>query len=102
MTPEQRYLFDVRGFLHLKGVLSAEELEECREATARYIDTPDEELPPGFEHKGWLHSHGFAFDKCLERLPLHPGIFCRLLVINIVPHIQQVCGGYLPILCNHQ
>ena len=75
MTPEQRYLFDVRGFLHLKDVLDAEELEECQEATARYINTPDGELPPGFEHKGWLHSHGFAFDKCLERLPLHPGIF---------------------------
>ncbi len=75
MTPEQKYLFDVRGYLHLKGVLIAEELESCREATARYMDTPDEDLPPGFEHKGWLHEHGFAFDKCLERLPLHPGIF---------------------------
>ena len=75
MTPEQRYLFDVRGYLHLKGVLSVEELESCREATARYIDAPDADLLPGFEHQGWLHSHGFAFDKCLEKLPLHPGIF---------------------------
>lgn len=75
MTPEQRYLFDVRGYLHLKSVLNPEELEECRSATTRYIDTPDDELSPGFEHKGWLHAHGFAFDKCLERLPLHPGIF---------------------------
>ena len=71
MTPEQRYLFDVTGYLHLENVLTGDTLQETQEAIDRYIKTPEDELPPGFEIRG-LHQHGFAFDKCLEALTLHP------------------------------
>lgn len=63
MTPQQRYLFDVAGYLHLKGVLGPEELKAGREATQRYIDTPNDAVPAGFSVDGKRHLHGFAFDK---------------------------------------
>ena len=72
MTPEQRYLFDTSGYLHLRNVLSPEEVQKAWEATERYRTTPAEELPPGFEFAGKGHKHGFAFDKALEALTMHP------------------------------
>ena len=72
MTPEQRYMFDLTGYLHLEKVLSDTELENAQAATRRYMDTADEDLPPGFERDGKRHVHGFAFDKCLEALTMHP------------------------------
>lgn len=73
MTPEQRYLFDVQGFLHLKGVLAPSEVAAARAAAERYMETPSEDLPPGFSVEGRLHKHGFAFDPALQALTLHPG-----------------------------
>ena len=70
MTPKQRYLFDVTGYLHLENVITGDALAEAAEAVDRYITTPPDELPPGFEQQG-LHQHGFAFDKSLERLTVH-------------------------------
>ena len=49
MTPEQRYLFDVTGYLHLKNALTDEELKAAQAAANEYINTPTEELPPGFD-----------------------------------------------------
>lgn len=73
MTPEQRYLFDLTGYLHLENVLSEEELHNCREASNRYINTPPEELPPDFGTTDRrLYQNGFAFDKVLEALVFHP------------------------------
>ena len=71
MTPEQRYLFDVTGYLHLKNVVTGEALQKTQEAVDRYIQTPPEDFPPGFELQE-LYQHGFAFDKSLEALTLHP------------------------------
>ena len=77
MTPEQHYLFDLTGYLHLEKVLEGEELSRTQEAAERYIATPPEELPPGFgfdserNHFGW-YFHAFAFDKALEALVMHP------------------------------
>ena len=48
MTPEQRYLFDVQGFLHLKGAIAPDEVQRARAAAERYCSTAPEELPPGF------------------------------------------------------
>ena len=74
MTPEQRYLFDLTGYLHLENVLSEVELSKCQEATDRYINTPADELPPDFgTEDGRLCANGFAFDKALEALVFHPG-----------------------------
>ena len=79
MTPEQRYFFDLSGYLHVESALSADELKQAQEAADRYITSTPEELPPGFsieyaEGPRHLdgHAHGFAFDKALERLTMHP------------------------------
>ena len=75
MTPDQRYLFDVFGYLHIENALSPDELKACQDATERYIQTPVERLPPGFGVDGVRYIHGFAFDKCLEALTRHPSIW---------------------------
>jgi len=75
MTPEQRYLFDVFGYLHIENALSPAELQACQTATQRYIDTPPDKLPPGFGVDGKRYLHGFAFDRCLEALTRHPLIW---------------------------
>ena len=72
MTPEQRYFLDASGFLHLEGVLTGDALGAAQRAVDRYVDTPPEDLPPGFERSGDGGSHGFAFDKALEALVFHP------------------------------
>ena len=63
MTPKQRYLFGLNGYLHIKGVLSDEELGKTQEAVERCVQTPPDELS---------HGRNFAFDKSLEALTLHP------------------------------
>ena len=72
MTAEQRYLFDLHGYLHLRNVLSAEELAAARAAAERYVDSPPDQLPEGFRVDGRRYEHGFAFDRALERLTMHP------------------------------
>ena len=72
MTAEQRYLFDLHGYLHLRNVLSADELAAARAAAERYVDSPPDELPEGFRVDGRRYEHGFAFDPALERLTMHP------------------------------
>ena len=74
MTPKQRYLFDVTGYLHLENVITSDALAEAAEAVDRYITTPADKLPSGFEQKG-LHQHGFAFDKSLESLTMHTALW---------------------------
>ena len=63
MTPTQRYLFDLNGYLHLKNVLSGTELKEAQDAVERYIKIPPDQLP---------HGWNFSFDKSLEALTMHP------------------------------
>jgi ectoine hydroxylase-related dioxygenase (phytanoyl-CoA dioxygenase family) len=77
VTPEQRYLFDVSGYLHIKNALSDEELANAQAAADRYATVPLEELPPGFEpdRKQGGYPHGFAFDKALESLVFHPSLW---------------------------
>ena len=72
MTPKQRYLFDLTGYLHLKNVLSGEELRRAQDAVERCVQTPPEALPPGISYGGGGYSNGFSFDKSLETLTLHP------------------------------
>ena len=73
MTPEQRYLFDLTGYLHLKNVLTGETLRKCQEAVESYINTPEEQLPEDFGTKnGRMYENGFAWAKCLEALVFHP------------------------------
>ena len=72
MTPKQRYLFDLTGYIHLKNVLSDEELQNAQDAVTRCVQTPQDELPPGISYGGGGYSNGFSFDKSLEALTLHP------------------------------
>ena len=75
MTPEQRYVFDATGYLHLRRVISGDELQEAQDAADRYINTSHDEIPDGFHymHTPVFHHHsrGFAYDKALERLLTH-------------------------------
>ena len=77
MTPEQRYLFDLHGYLHIPNLLSDSELAAARAAVDRYIATPDDHLPEGFSRSedGKNYAHGFAFDKALEAITLHPSLW---------------------------
>ena len=92
MTPKQRYLFDVTGYLHLENVITGDALAEAAKAVDRYITTPPDELPPGFEQKG-LHQHGFAFDKSLERLTMHTALWPIIKEINGQP--AAVCQRFV-------
>ena len=89
MTPEQRYFFDLTGYLHLKGVLQGEELQKVQAAAQRYIDTPPDQAPEGFEinlerqHFNW-YLYAFAFDKALEALTMHPQTW---------PILKELTGG---------
>lgn len=70
MTLEQRYLFDVTGYLHIKGAVKGDALKAAQEAVDRYIHMPLDERPDGFTTrprglepgKGGRYEHGFAFD----------------------------------------
>ncbi|MCE2401527.1 phytanoyl-CoA dioxygenase family protein [Candidatus Poribacteria bacterium] len=72
MTPKQRYLFDLTGYIHLKNVLSEVELKNAQDAVERCVQTPVDELPPGISYGGGGFSNGFSYDKSLEALTLHP------------------------------
>ena len=72
MTPEQRYLLDLQGYLHLPGALSGAELTAAQDAVQRMQQTPPDKLPPGIDRRGLNFSNGFSFDPALERLALHP------------------------------
>ena len=83
MTPEQRYLFDVTGYLHIEGAVTGDALKEAQEAVDRYIHTPLDERPEEFTTrprdlepgKGGRYEHGFAFDRSLEAMTVHPAIW---------------------------
>ena len=63
MNAEQRYLFDLFGFLHLKAALTPRQLVAASEAANRYIDGAAEDRPPEFTANGKGHAHGFAYDR---------------------------------------
>ena len=88
MTPEQRYLFDITGYLHIEGAIIGDDLKKAQEAATRYIYCPPDERPPGFSPRGDTippeelgnrplirYQHGFAFDKSLEAITMHPAIW---------------------------
>ena len=57
MDDESRFLLDLNGYLHLRGVLGPRELAACRAAVDRYVDlcaalaegtAPPDSMPEGF------------------------------------------------------
>ena len=93
MTSEQRYFLDLTGYLHLKNVLNAEELHNAQEAADRYIHTPLDALPAGFEADQGNYTHGFAFDKALELLAMHPTTWP--IIKELTNDKPQLVGGSL-------
>jgi len=88
MTPEQRYLFDMTGYLHIEGAVTGENLKDVQEVANQYIYCHPNDRPPGFGPRGEelsveelgnrpliRYQHGFAFDRCLEALTTHPAIW---------------------------
>lgn len=83
MTQKQRYLFDVTGYLHIKNAVTGEALKAAQEAVDRYIHMPLNERLEGFTTrprdlepgKGGRYEHGFAFDRSLEAMTVHPAIW---------------------------
>ena len=100
MTPEQRYFFDLTGYVHLRGALSEDELKPAQKAADRYINMSPEEWPPEFG--GDLNrsdliglQHGFAFDKSLEVLARHPAIWpIHMELTNSRPRLNGGTLGY--------
>ena len=70
MNAQQRYLFDLTGYLHLPAVLATGQLKKARAAAAQYFRTPAEELPAGMglEIDRRRYTNSFAFHKDLEAL----------------------------------
>ena len=97
MTPEQRYLLDTTGYLHIKNPLSPEELNRAQEAADQQINTPPEDLPPGFYDTPTETHHkfrrAFAFDKALEHLTMHPAIWG--IVKELTGNKPCLSRGYL-------
>ena len=98
MTPDQRYFFDLTGYLHLRDVLSPEELAPAQAAADRYINMPPEEWPPEFgadlERRDITgYQHGFAFDKSLEVLTRHPTTWPILM--ELTDRRPRFTGGTL-------
>ena len=90
MTPEQRYLLDLNGYLHLQNVLSPRELAACRAAADRHIDLclavssgdADPAVIENFgngakpgEDGGNGYGNGYAWEKSLEQLLFHPRLW---------------------------
>jgi hypothetical protein len=87
MTPEQRYLLDLAGCVHLPQVLTADELGAAQAAADRYISMAPDDWPEGFgadlERRDLTaYRHGFAFDPALEVLTRHPGTWPILMELT--------------------
>ena len=45
MTEEQKYLFDLQGYIVLKDVVPLSVVEECNKSLDRFEDMPPEDFP---------------------------------------------------------
>ena len=64
MTTEQRYLFDVTGYLHLRKAISEKDLALAQQAANNYINSSQDDLSSDFgSTDGRLYENGFAFHK---------------------------------------
>ena len=102
MTPEQRYVLDTTGYLHLKNVLSSEELQRAQEAAERLIHTPPDDLPVGIHKQGGRsagrqdkYRRGVTFDRALEHLTMHPATW--RIIKELTENKPCLCRGNLMI-----
>ena len=47
MNAKQKYFFDLTGYLHLKNVLTTDELSNAQAAINRLLKMSSDKLPPG-------------------------------------------------------
>ena len=101
LTAQQRYLFDLRGFLILRNIIPSDELTAAKEAISA-------NLHKFHERKGALRNsrlEAFQGDHVRGRLDCgtmlhwdkpHCEVFRRLLVIpQVIPVLNELCGkGY--------
>ena len=98
MTPEQRYWFDLTGYLHLQQVLQDEELARAQEAVDRYLGTPPENLPEGYRIFEKEYHHAIGFDPALDALAVHPKTWP--IVRELTNGRPQMSGS--GVICNRQ
>ena len=76
MTPKQKYLLDLNGYLHIPAVLTSNQLKTAQLAVDRCINTPEEKLTT---------SRNFAREDCgwqTRRYLVKNGqIFCNDIVV---------------------
>ena len=89
-----------RRYLHLRGVLTGDDLTAARDAVVTYAEADPSQLPPPFdrirrENDADVYpadrvniashlSHAFAFDKSLERIIFHERVW---------PIVMELTGG---------
>eukprot|EP01043_Picozoa_sp_COSAG02_P009652 COSAG02_NODE_330_length_24501_cov_39.465850_19_plen_552_part_00 len=98
LSAEQRYLLDIHGFLHLKAVVSGDELGKCQAAAHQYLAAPQSQLPPGFGQASggcWPNAH--AWSPCLEHLAAHPHLLP--IVLELTDGKPKLCDGSGTIYC---
>jgi hypothetical protein len=108
MTPTQRYLLDMNGYLHLKGVLAGSALTVARAAARRYASANPDTLSQPFDRlrrecdgRIYTHTpntashliHAFAFDKSLEHIVFDDQIWP--IVMELTDGRPQQRGGVL-------
>lgn len=98
MTPEQRYWFDLTGYLHLRQVLQGAELARVTDAVDRYINTPEEELPLGYKINKKEYHHAVGFDRALDALAFHPATWP--IIREFTNDRPQMSGS--GVICNNQ
>jgi len=102
MDPEQRYVLDTIGYLHLKNVLNSDELERAQDAAERLVNTSPEHLPVGiYKQKGdpFVDAHqdkyrrAITFDRAFEHLTMHPSTWA--IVKELTCNKPCLCRGNL-------
>lgn len=97
LTELDRFVFESWGYLVIPGVLSADEVEECYDASARLHATRDR----AFGQVG----RGYESEPCLERLIDHPAVLPKVRALfgdrfvmqaswNTMQPAHADCGGW--------
>ncbi len=98
MTPEQRYWFDLTGYIHLKQVLKGDELARVQEAVDNYLNTPPGQRPEGYKIRDKEYHHAVGFDRALDALAVHPATWP--IIREFTNGRPQMSGS--GVICNNQ
>ncbi len=78
MTPEEKFLLDLNGYLIIKGVLNSDEIEDMNR-------TCDEKYPPHSSENGYRTDNVSQWGPMFQKLIDHPGI---------TPYLEELLGPY--------